>query len=598
MPKPQASTPPTVSSTRRTFLAAGTTAVAGASVAGRALARTRPWWRPVVDLHQPLGSQAQALRVLGRSRMRLPDSLPNAALAAGTDTLPQIEHMVVLMLENHSYDNLFGMLGREPGGRPRGDGFTLADDGLPNATNPYPDGKLQRAFRMPTTCQFGATPSQEWTASHNAFDNGAMDGFVRTPISPFTSELVGAVAMGYWTADDLPLTNDLAMKFAIGDRWFCSCLAQTDPQRRYLIAATSSGMTDDIGTGPGSIVPDASLGAPANGTIFDRLEAAGITWADYNASFPTGCTMELYPGNDGAFSKTNAPPIDQFFTDAKAGTLPSFSLLDPDFGTQSQENPQNIVVGEGFLARVVSALGSSPLWRKTLLIVTYDEHGGYYDHVPPPVALAPDAIPPQVQPGESTYDGFARYGFRVPSVLIGPYVKPGYVSSVVYDHTSILAFLERKWNLQSMTYRDANANDLLDFLDLDALKSAQPTFPELPALEAAGDTPARLACTKTGPGKVPVPIPPQRLSILSAHPNRRLRGLVIELEVDRGTLRGLDVELYRGRRLLARRFIADVGVANDAVILRDHGRAPRRGRYTVVVRQGSRTLARRTVGVT
>ena len=88
--------------------------------------------------------------------------------------------------------------------------------------------------------------------------------------------------------------------------------------------------------------------------------------------------------------------------------------------------------------------------------------------------------------------------------LIGPYVKPGHVSSVVYDHTSILAFLERKWNLKAMTYRDANANDLTDFLDLDAIKRGQPTFPELPKLAAAGDTPARLACTKTGPGTVPV----------------------------------------------------------------------------------------------
>ncbi|HEY2161128.1 MAG TPA: alkaline phosphatase family protein [Solirubrobacteraceae bacterium] len=544
-----------------------------------------------------MSSQREALQVLGNTRMRLPDSLPNAALAAGTDTIPQIEHVVVLMLENHSYDNLFGMLGRQPGGRPRGDGFALADDGLPNATNPYPDGRLQRAFRMPTTCQFPSVPSQEWTASHNQFNNGAMDGFVRTTIDPFSSEMVGAVAMGYWTGEDLPFTYDLANKFAIGDRWFCSCLAQTHPQRRYLIAATSSGMTDDVGTGPGNIVPDGSLGAPANGTIFDRLETAGISWADYNASFPTGATMELYPPNDAAFSKTNAPPIDQFFTDAKAGTLPAFSLLDPDYGNQSQENPQNVIVGEAFLAKVVNALGTSPLWRKTLLILMYDEHGGYYDHVPPPVALAPDAIPPQVQPTESSYDGFARYGFRVPSVLVGPYVKPGYVSSVVYDHTSVLAFLERKWNLQSMTYRDANANDLLDFLDLNAIKRGQPTFPELPKLVPSGDTPARLACSKTGPGKVPAPIPAQRLSIRSARVNRRLRGLVVELAVDRGTVRGLDIELLRGRRRVAHHFVADVGVSQHQVVLRVHGRAPRRGRYTMAVRQSGRTVAGRTIVV-
>jgi hypothetical protein len=281
--------------------------------------------------------------------------------------------------------------------------------------------------------------------------------------------------------------------------------------------------------------------------------------------------MELYPPNDAAFSKTNAPPIDQFFTDAKTGKLPAFSLLDPDYGNQSQENPQNMVVGEAFLAKVVNALGSSPLWRKTLLILTYDEHGGYYDHVPPPVALAPDATPPQVQPGESTYDGFARYGFRVPSVLVGPYVKPSHVSSVVYDHTSILAFLDRKWNLAAMTYRDANANDLLDFLDLDAMRRGQPTFPEMPKLATPGDTPARLACSKTGPGTVPAPFPAQRLSIRSARVSRRLRGLVVELEVDRGTVRGLDVELYRGRHRIAHHFVADVGTKNrvDFTVRRD-----------------------------
>ncbi len=113
----------------------------------------------------------------------------------------------------------------------------------------------------------------------------------------------------------------------------------------------------------------------------------------------------------------------QFFADATAGALPAFSFLDPDYGTESQENPQNIVVGEALLAEVVHALGASPLWPRTLFVLVYDEHGGYYDHVPPPPTLAPDAVPPLVQPGESIYDGFARYGFRVPAVVVSPYAK-------------------------------------------------------------------------------------------------------------------------------------------------------------------------------
>jgi phospholipase C len=469
--------------TRRRFLASSAGAFAAATAGGPLLGRSyrRAW---------SIQRTRAALAALGHRRLRQPDSLPFAALPAGTDTIPQIQHIVVLMLENHSFDNFLGMLGR-------GDGFTLGRDGRPTATNPYADGRLQHAFRMPTTCQLHAKPSQEWRASHVQYDGGRNDGFVISDSGP--------VSMGYWTRDDLPFTYDLATKFPIGDRWFCSTLAQTDPNRRYLIAATSSGMTDDIGTGPGNIVPDVNLAAPANGTIFDRFTTHGISWTDYTASYPLGTTANLYPLQGGVPAAVNHKPIDSFFSDAAAGALPSFSLLDPDYGTQSQENPQNIVVGEAFLARVVRALGSSPLWPRTLFILTYDEHGGYYDHVPPPPALAPDAIPPSVQPGESTYDGFARYGFRVPAVVVGPYAKPGHVSHTLYDHTSILALLERKWNLPAITHRDANANDLTDFIDMAALAAGRPTFPELPPLVAAGDTPDRLACTTRGAGTVPPP---------------------------------------------------------------------------------------------
>ena len=245
--------------------------------------------------------------------------------------MPAIEHVVVLMLENHSYDNFFGMLGRGPGQTPRGDGFTLAADGRPTATNPYPNGRRLRAFPMPTTCQLDGKPSQEWEQSHIQYANGQLNGFVVSDSGP--------VAMGYWTGGDLPFTYDLSTRFPIGDRWFSSALAQTDPNRRFLIAATAMGMTDDIGGSPGNIVPDASLAAPPNGTIFERLSQAGISWVDYCQSFPTGATMELYPTVDGGFSETNVKSIDQFFTDAAAGNLPSFSLLDPDYGTQSQEDP-------------------------------------------------------------------------------------------------------------------------------------------------------------------------------------------------------------------------------------------------------------------
>jgi phospholipase C len=314
--------------------------------------------------------------------------------------------------------------------------------------------------------------------------------------------------------------------------------------------------------------------------------------------------MDLYPANDTGYAKTGVRPIARFFSDARGGTLPQFSLLDPDYGTQSQENPQNIAVGEGFLGQVLDALRNSPVWRTTLFIFTYDEHGGYYDHVPPPPALRPDAIPPKVNPGESTYDGFARYGFRVPAVVVSPYAKRHYVSHVVYDHTSILAFLERKWNLNAMTYRDANANDLIDFLDLHALSRARPTFPELPMLAAAGDTPASLACSMTGPGQIPPPssIQTQRLEIRSARVSRRLRGVEVELQTNLGTMANLAVQLRRGQDLVAAKRVARVGPVAQRVVLRDKGQVPPPGRYTVSVhhagpgvRSDSVTLAQRAV---
>jgi phospholipase C len=487
-PEPSGSNAAKTSLSRRRFLGGSASAVAAGALAPAFLGGS-----PAAAATPAAAQYAEALRALGRTALRTPGSVPFPDLPAGTDTLPNIEHIVVLMMENHSYDNFFGMLGR-------GDGFTLGRNGLPTATNPYPNGQIQHAFRMPTTCQLSGTPSQEWLASHTAYDNGKNDGFVRAPISSTDATIVGGVAMGYWTGDDLPFTYSLARTFPIGDRWFCSLLGQTYPNRRYLIAGTSAGMTDDGGTSE----PLIAVPAP-NGTVFNLLDNHAISWENYVSSYPTGATPELFLANDAATEALHNKALDDFFTDAASGALPSFSFLDPDYDTQSQENPQNIVVGEALLAQVVQAVGSSPLWDKTILLIMYDEHGGYYDHVPPPPAIPPDAIPPVVQPGEETYEGFARYGFRVPSVVVSPYAKRNHVSHTLYDHTSVLAFVERKWNLPALTYRDANANDVTDFLDLGALKAGRPTFPKLPPLAAPGDTSGRLACSTTGPGTIPPP---------------------------------------------------------------------------------------------
>ncbi len=422
--------------------------------------------------------------------LRKPGSLPYPKLPAGTDTIPQIEHFVVLMMENHSYDNYLGMLSR-----PGADGFKVGRNGLPTATNPYPNGQIQHAFRMPTTCQLSSQPSQEWTASHNAYDNGRMDGFVSTPIDPLTTEIVGGVAMGYWQAEDLPFYYSLYRQFPIADRYFCSLLGQTFPNRRYLLAATSIGQIDD--TAP------ATTDYPANGTIFDQFDAHGITWKDYIASaVPTSSSLALFPKLYLSNATTKIVLNTEFFTDAAAGTLPNFSLVEPDYGHQSEENPQNIAVGEEFAASVINAVINGPAWDRTALLLTYDEHGGYYDHVPPPAAIPPDSIGPTLVPGENGFDGFARYGFRVPFVLISPWARRDFVSHKVYDHTSILKLVETKWNLPALTYRDANAAPMLDMLDLHHPAFATP--PKLAQPLAVAD-PSALTCSVTGPGTIPPP---------------------------------------------------------------------------------------------
>jgi len=488
---------PTARALRRAlYFAMVTLGLAGSALAPPARAANPPQEHAGAQVALS-AEQRAALAALGRTAMRSPGSRPDPGRPAGSDLLPGVDHVVVLMLENHSFDNLFGMLGR-------GDGFRLGPGGQPTATNPYPDGRIQHAFHMPTTCQLPARPSNEWQASHNAYDNGRNDGFVRTTISPASSLMVGGVAMGYWTAKDIPFTYSLASVFPVADRWFASALAQTDPNRRFLIAGTAAGMTDDIGESAGNAVPDAELATPEP-TIFNELDLYGISWANYVSGYPTGATPNLFPLTTGPTEAVHHKAFDQFFTDAASGTLPAVTLLDPNYGTESQENPQNIVVGDALLAKVVRALGASRLWGSTLLVVTYDEGGGYYDHIRPPPALAPDAVTPMVQPGEQPYDGFARYGFRVPAVVVSAYAKRGYVSHALYDHTSILATIERRWNLPSLSARDANANDLSGMLDLGALARHHPTFPALPALAAPGDSPAAMACSRTGPGTVPPP---------------------------------------------------------------------------------------------
>jgi phospholipase C len=348
---------------------------------------------------------------------------------------------------------------------------------------------------MPTYCQQEHEPNQSWNGTHIAVNGGRMDGFVRAS---------GDVAMGYWDVDDIPFYYSLARTFPLANRWFASAPCQTYPNRRFLHAATAYGLISTTTPGPNDP-------PPPNGTIFDRLNAHGISWTNYFTDLPS---TAIIPATVKA-NPTHLRPIGEFYADCATGNLPAYSLVDPDFGLtdvagglvpgepvptvvraqgEDEENPQNIRYGEAFVARVVNAVMSSPVWDKTLLVWLYDEHGGYYDHVPPPRAIAPDRIKPMLGPNDAP-GGYDLYGLRVPDVVVSPWARPHHVSNVVHDHTSILAFVERKWNLPALTYRDANAAALLDFLDF-----RKPAFLEPPQLTAAPLPVGGRGCDTSDPG--------------------------------------------------------------------------------------------------
>jgi phospholipase C len=392
----------------------------------------------------------------------------------GVDTIPQIEHVIVLMMENHSYDNYLGMLSR-------GDGLQRGPDGKPTNSNNDANGQPVRAFHMANTCQLQRQPSQAWNASHVQYADGTNEGFVRSDSGP--------VAMAYWTGDDIPFYYGLAGTFPVCDKWFGSVLAQTYPNRRFLLAATALGTINNdfkyVTDGP----------QPPNGTIMDLLNRHTIPWRDYYSSLPSvGLYLPVLSAN--ADKVVN---IDQYYADAAAGTLPAFSLVEPNFDQYSEENSDDITRGESFSSKVVNAAMQGPGWSKTMLIWCYDEHGGYYDHVPPPAAVPPDNVAPMLGPGDPP-GGYDRYGFRVPAVVVSPYAKRDYVSHVVHDHTSILSFLETKFNLPALTERDAHADNLLDCLDL----TGDPAFARPPTLPAPKN-PDQNTPICTAPGPVPNP---------------------------------------------------------------------------------------------
>jgi phospholipase C len=350
--------------------------------------------------------------------------LARAAAPAAPAKLPPpgrsgLDHVVVVMMENRSFDHILGWL---PGADGKQAGLTYLDaSGASRSTYPLAPDFQGCAYRDPDHSYDGARV--EW-------NNGACDGWLLAN-DPYS--------IGYYRRQDLPFLGKAAPAFTTCDRFFASFLGPTFPNRFYSLSATTD-RTDNSYL---------RVDLP---TIFDRFAAKGIPAAYYYGSFAFLLLYQRY--------QAISFPYSRFFAQCRSGKLPAFSYIDPnwtfhDSGPSSgsegnDDHPHaDIRAGEYFLSTIYNAVSRSPAWPRTLLVITFDEWGGFFDHVSPGVA-----------PGDNV-----QRGFRIPCLLISPFARRGHVAHGVYDHTSILKLVEWRWGLPPLTARDASASNLAAALD-------------------------------------------------------------------------------------------------------------------------------------
>ncbi len=357
------------------------------------------------------------------------------------------EHVVVVMMENRSFDHFFGWL---PGANGQQAGLNYLD----SQGNSHPTHSLPPDYQG---CGF-LDPGHSYSDGRVQFHSGACDGFLLDGSNAITgnpNQANDIFAIGYYGQNDLAFLGAAGPAFTVCDNYFCGIMAETYPNRFYMHAAQTDRLENnyDISTLP---------------TIWSRLEEKGFSGRYYFSDLPF---LGLWATRYVNISK----PFPQFLADAANGTLPNVAFIDPRFedessGTSNDDHPHaDIRNGEVFLNQIYDALRNSPNWSKTILIITYDEWGGFFDHVPPPIAPIPPA-------SAAAGDVDGRLGFRVPCVVISPYARRNFIAHGQYDHTSILKMIEWRFGLPSLTVRDEIANNLADVLDFSTANLSAPAF--------------------------------------------------------------------------------------------------------------------------
>lgn len=391
-----------------------------------------------------------------------------------------IDHVVIVIQENRSFDHYFGSY---KGVRGFGDQSAAFQQPYPGNTSSAPNGVLL-PFHMDTTktnasCTHDIT--HDWVPQHQSWNNGAMDGFVTSRLGINANDAL--MTMGYYTRADLPFYYGLADAFTLCDNFFCSVIGPTDPNRLYSMAATLD--PDGKNGGPllQTLIADRAsfTGKLSFTTMPEQLETRGISWKIYNP--PEQQILQgVYTDNVLPYFKQYQDPTTplyqkafgpkyptDFLADAASGNLPQVSWIIPSI-LDSEHPPAPALFGENTLSNIVTALMANPtVWAKTVLFATYDENGGFFDHVPPPTA--PPGTPgeyvtaPSV-PNSATAGGISGpigLGFRIPTMVISPFSRGGFVSSDQFDTTSILRFIETRFGAEVpnlSTWRRANTGDM------------------------------------------------------------------------------------------------------------------------------------------
>ena len=426
--------------------------------------------------------------------------------------ITQVNHIIVMAQENRGFEHYFGAM------RQYWATNNIPDqsfDGLPQfnptsgaaplqgpvASNPGCDPLFPppnnctidsnspsvTSLHMISTCE--ENPSPFWNEDHVDFNRAAplsgtptLDGFVktaghdaRTTTPPFT-DVNGRRAMSYYDGTDLPYYYFMASSFATSDRWFSPVMSRTQANRMYMLAGTSAGHVYPLPKGQPALTVT---------TIFDSLQNAGVSWKVY----VTDLTYAKTPRHDSAidfFSTAskypqNIVPVSEYFTDVQGGTLPSVAYIEPGLDSGLDEHPGlddgrpggSVKKGSQYVSTLINALMQSSSWGDSVFILTFDEHGGFYDHVPPQPTVSPDGIkpldltandicgPPQTGP---TCD-FAYTGYRVPLIVVSPFTRKNFVSHTVADYTAWLKFVETRFKLPNLTKRDAAQMDMTEFFD-------------------------------------------------------------------------------------------------------------------------------------